>query len=303
MPVPDFYIVGAPKCGTTALYSYLKEHPGVFMPDRKELHYFCRDLQFPARSAVRDREEYLGFFGAAPPHAVIGEASASYLYSEVAVSEILRVNPRAKFIAILRNPVDMAFSFHSQLLGNLNEDIPDFPTAWDAQAARQAGSRLPKHCAEPKFLQYKAVCSFSTQIARLLQSAPREQVLVYIFEEFVRDPRQIYSNVLRFLGLPDQERESFAKVNANKRYRSMFLNRLLRRPPRALEGIYLPLKRCANAVGVRPRGWLERINSKRVPRRALDGSFRARLEAEFAPDIAQLEQLLGRPLEVWHQHA
>jgi Sulfotransferase domain len=300
---PDFFIVGAPKCGTTALYTYLREHPGVFMPELKEPHFFCHDLRFPQRSAVRDRDVYLKLFAGASDNTLLGEASASYLYSEVAIPEILKVNQRAKFIVILRNPVDMAYSFHSQLLSNLTEDISHFPTAWQAQEARRYGRNLPKHCIEPKFLQYKLVCSFSSQISRLMRVAPRDQVFVCIFEEFICEPKRIFASMLRFLDLAAADRVSFPQVNANKQYRSMLLNRLLRRPPGPLDKLYSPLKRFANALGLRPRDLLERANSRLVARPPLDSRVRAQLQAEFAPDIERLEQLLDHDLERWRDGA
>ena len=299
MRVPDFFIIGAPKCGTTSLHRYLREHPQIFMPEKKEPHYYSRDLNFPAHTAIRSRDDYLGLFAAAPGGVLTGEASASYLYSEVAIHEILRANPAARFIAILRNPVDMAYAFHSQLLSNLNEDVGDFETAWQLQAARGAGRDLPRLCTEPKFLQYKAVCSFSEQVSRLLQKAPAEQILICIFEDFVRQPKATYDSILSFLGVASDGRTAFPTANPNRVYRNRHLNRLARRAPRLLGEVYLPLKRCANRLGLRPRAVLERLNGRRVPRPALDPRFRRRLETEFAPDIARLEQLLGRRLELW----
>ncbi|MGH6917730.1 MAG: sulfotransferase, partial [Geminicoccaceae bacterium] len=80
MRIPDFFIVGAPKCGTTALYNYLRDHPRIFLPERKEVHFFCDDLNFPTRSAIRDWNEYLALFVGATDYMLIGETSASYLY-------------------------------------------------------------------------------------------------------------------------------------------------------------------------------------------------------------------------------
>lgn len=300
MRVPDFFIVGAPKCGTTALHRYLREHPQIFMPEKKEPHYYSRDLNFPSHTAIRSRDDYLGLFAAAPKNVLTGEASASYLYSEVAIPEILRANPAARFIAILRNPVDMAYAFHSQLLTNLNEDVGDFQTAWQLQANRSAGRDLPRLCTEPKFLQYKAVCSLSEQISRLLQRVPAEQIMICIFEDFKREPKTTYESILRFLDLPSDGRTDFPIANPNRVYRNPHLNRLVRRAPRFLGAVYLPLKRCANGLGLRPRAMLERLNGRHVPRAVLDPRFRSTLETEFSADIARLEELLGRGLELWH---
>ena len=303
MRVPDFFVVGAPKCGTTALYSYLRDHPRIFMPERKEIHYFCDDLNFPKRSAIRDWTEYLDLFIGATSDMRIGETSASYLYSDVAIHNIMNANSNAKLIAILRNPVDMAYSFHAQLLSNLNEDTNDFSKAWSLQESRQNGVNIPKYCTEPKFLQYKSVCCFSSQITRLMQSAGgRDNVLIVIFENFAREPRIVYERILDFLDLPSDGRTSFPKVNANMAYRSALLNRLVRRPPGPVDALYSTMKRGANALGLRPRRLLERINAQRTPRAKLDADFRRHLEAEFAPDIERLEAILGCKLDAWRSH-
>ncbi len=304
MRVPDFFIIGAPKCGTTALHSYLRDHPRIFMPERKEIHFFCEDLNFPRRSSVRDRDEYLGLFAAATDDMLIGEGSASYLYSDVAVAKILTANPNAKLIAILRNPVEMAYSFHSQLLTNLNEDVTDFRAAWSLQANRRNGMDIPQLCSEPRFLQYRSVCCFPDQIDRLIrQVQDRGNVLICIFEDLAKEPRAVYERILEFLDLPSDGRTSFEKVNANTVYRSALLNRLVRRPPPALDAAYALMKRGANSLGLRPRGLVERINARRTPRARLADDVRVQLEAEFAPDIVRLETILGRSLDVWRRHA
>lgn len=303
MRIPDFFIIGAPKCGTTALYTYLREHPRVFMPDIKEPHYFCRDLNFPPRSAVRNRDAYLELFAGAPEDALIGEASASYLYSEIAIPGILRANPNAKFVAILRNPVDMAYSFHSTLLNNLNEDVKDFCTAWRLQESRKELQNIPRYCTEPKFLQYKAVCSVSEQITRLMKHARSENVFIIIFDDFARDPKNVYTHLLKFLNLPSFQEIGFRRVNANKVYRIEFLNRFLRRPPFPFDHLYLPMKRICNSVGWRPRRSLEWLNTTQQCRPTLEHEVRAVLEAEFAEDIAKLEDVLGRDLGAWRGQA
>src|SRR3954468_1950993 len=115
MPSPSFFIVGAPKCGTTSLNDYLRQHPRIFIPERKELHYFGSDLTF-LKTQRPTREEYLAHFAAAQPQQIAGEASVWYLYSQLAAREIHDFCREAKFIIMLRNPVDMMHSLHSQYL-------------------------------------------------------------------------------------------------------------------------------------------------------------------------------------------
>ena len=131
---PDFFIVGAPKCGTTAMIDYLKQHPEVFVPDRKELDFFGRDLVFKGHRLTE--EEYLGFFSRATAEKRAGEGSVWYLHSKTAALEIKDFSPNARIIIMLRNPLDMMYSFHSQRLYNGNEDIENFSAALDAEAER-----------------------------------------------------------------------------------------------------------------------------------------------------------------------
>ena len=141
--MPDFFIAGAPKCGTTALFSYLQTHPGIFLPaerpgtsrlSAKEPHYYCTD--FPNYRRCRSREDYLRLFTDAAAGTLVGEASVWYLYSEVAIPRIMAEIPKAKFIVLLRNPVNMAHSLHNLLYHTLDEDIADFGCAWEAGPAR-----------------------------------------------------------------------------------------------------------------------------------------------------------------------
>ena len=207
MRMPDFFIAGAPKCGTTALYSYLQTYPGIFMPgpkswagqvSAKEPHYFCFD--FPDYRRYRSLDDYRQLFAEAPADAMIGEGSVWYLYSEVAVPEIMAVNPRAKFIILLRNPVDMADSLHNLLFHTLDEDIEDLAVAWDMQAQRARGQQIPRRCRESRHLLYREVCSFYPQVERLLAHVPREQCMIIISEEFRAAPAETYRQVLQFLG-------------------------------------------------------------------------------------------------------
>ena len=137
MRIPDFFIIGAPKCGTNALYSYLGGHPHVFMPALKEPQYFCHD--FPGLAQVRNQDDYTRLFEVAPAGAVLGEASVWYLYSEVAVPAIRAANPATKLIVILRNPIDAAYSLHTQFLRSLKETEDDFEAAWNLQEPRHHG--------------------------------------------------------------------------------------------------------------------------------------------------------------------
>src|SRR5438093_1590857 len=110
--LPTFFIVGAPRCGTTALYTYLRQHPDLFLPENKEPHFFGSDLYHPG--FVRNLDEYLSLFLEAGNKKRAGEASVWYLYSRNAAAEIMAFCPSARIIAMLRNPVDMMYSNYCQ---------------------------------------------------------------------------------------------------------------------------------------------------------------------------------------------
>lgn len=291
-PMPDFFIAGAPKCGTTSLWNYLRAHPAVFMPANKEPNYFCSD--FPADLRVATLAEYEALFSTAPPHALTGEASVFYLYSKVAIGEIMARNANAKIIVMLRNPLEATRSMHSFRWNNRLEDVSDFERAWRLQAARLEGRHLPPRWPYPVLLQYGAQNSYAPQVRRLLEQVPREQCLFLLFEEFFADPPRQFARVLEFLGLPpDPARTAFPVVNQTVGLRSLRLNQLLRQPPPAL----LALRPLAHAFGLHPARALQSLNRVTAARPPLRAGFRAELEEYFSADIAELEELLGR--ELW----
>ena len=131
MRKPDFFIVGAPKCGTTAMYQWLDAHPEVFVPV-KEIHYFGADLDH--RRPEVSAERYNGLFEpASTAHKAVGDVGVWYLMSETAAQEIHAYNPDARIIIMLRRPAQMLYSLHSQLLYSGEEDIADFGEALAAE--------------------------------------------------------------------------------------------------------------------------------------------------------------------------
>src|SRR5581483_10240451 len=156
---PDFFIVGAPKSGTTALSEYLKPHPQIFIPDIKDVSFFGSDLYFTMPRITA--EEYAAAFAAARDELRVGEASVWYLYSKCAAAEIKEYSPDASIIIMLRNPVDMLYAQHSEFLYNCNEDIPDFGAALEAEAERKRGRRVPARAHLVQGLFYRETARYS----------------------------------------------------------------------------------------------------------------------------------------------
>ena len=295
MTLPNFLIVGAPKCGTTALHAYLAQHPDVFMSDPKEPHYFGTDLEFRYRRRPSD-EQYRSYFAGAGDRRRIGEASVWYLYSGCAADEIAEAVPEARIIVMLRDPVEMIPSLHSQFVYNGHEDL-GLAEALAAEEARAAGRRIPPHANFPSGLLYRRVAAYAPQLARYLERFGRERVHVIVYDDFKADTAAAYRETLTFLGVDPDHRPELAVVNASKRSRSMVLRRALNDPPDWL-------RRAARRVAPqRMRRRLYRsavsINTEAADRDRLTGAAAEQLRREMAGPNRELEALLGRALPAW----
>jgi hypothetical protein len=295
---PDFFIVGAPKCGTSALAGYLREHPDCFMCWPKEPLFFCEDLS--GIRQVEDFPAYLHLFANAPPGAhAVGEASAMYLYSQVAIPRLLERFASARLIVMLRNPIDLVEAFHAQLRYALAEDQPQLAAAWDLQGERAQGASLPPGCPEPKLLQYRRVALLGDQVRRLLAAAPAEQVHIVVFDDLVRDPRVEYLRLLAFLGLQDDGRVDFPAVNARRAHRLRLVSRLTQRPPRSVIQASKALKQRFGLERIGVLDWLRRANRIPARRSGVPGELRRKMADTFAEDVALLSCLLGRDFTPW----
>lgn len=289
---PDFFIVGAPKCGTTAMNAFLEQHPEIFIPDIKEVHFFGKDLDI-TKGALRDPERYLALFQNAKEKR-LGEASVWYLFSETAAEEIYRFNPDARIVVMLRNPPDMLYSQHSQFLYNGNEDIESFREALAAEPDRKAGRRVPESAHFAGGLLYSETVRYAEQLERYLERFGPEQVHVILYDDFRADLPGTYRKLLQFLEVSDNFSPEFAVVNPNKRARSRLLRSFVQAPPervKRLSRLFFP-----RSVRQRVMKGLEGANIRYEKRAPLDPELRAELERRFAPEVEKLEALLGRPL-------
>lgn len=297
--MPNFFIVGAPKCGTTALFSYLAEHPAVFVPAVKEPHFYAKDLH--DYTWITDEAQYHALFsGVSPAALAVGEASVFYLYSKSAAFHIRRVNPDARLIVMVRQPVDMFLSLHNQMRATLWEDQQDPEQAWQLQGPRLEGLAVPRHCDDVRKLQYGPICALGAQVARLLEVFPPEQVQVVVFDDLIRATAEVYGSVLRFLDLPPDPRTDFPPVNLAHRPRWPRLAGSHRRLDRALRA--MPDGRVVRALlrPLRPASRLLRAkNTRLAPKGSISPTFREELMGYFDEDITRLERVIGRDLSAW----
>jgi hypothetical protein len=292
---PDFFIVGAFKAGTTALYEYLRGHPQIFMSVPKEPMYFGADLTPRYRRMTED--EYLGLFRDAKADQRAGEASPWYLYSTSAAAEIDAFAPQGQAIIMLRNPIDVMYSQHSQLVFNQREDLADFGAALDAEADRLAGRRLPPDAIRPEALSYRKSVRFSEQVRRYLDVLGRERLHFVVFDDLIADPRAVYRATLEFLGVDPGFEVDLSVYNPNRSARSGRLQRAIFAPPPALRGLFGRLRRSPLLHRFRDR--MVSANSRPAERQRMDPALRARLTEEFAPQVAELGEIIGRDLSAW----
>lgn len=289
--LPDFFIVGAPKCGTTALYHYLTQHPDIFMSPVKEPHFFATDLVAPMY--VQDVARYAQLFASYAGQSAVGEASPLYLYSKTALANIAAYKPDAKIIILVRDPVEAAYSLHSGLLANGREDIADFAAALDAESARRAGTRTAKHAIPKQAVYYRDIVSFGEQIDRAYNLFSKDQVKLIFFEELQADPAAVVASVQTFLGVQTMVSSDLAPQNTNKASRlPVIWRRWMAMAPHQRARI--------SAVLPKPvRRALLHLNARRTPRRPLPDSIAKALYADLANDIARLACISGRDLSAW----
>lgn len=303
MKKPNFFIAGSPRCGTTALYTYLSEHPQIFMPEVKEIHYFSDDFANIRKIAWKTRDDYLKLFERADKsHLAVGEASPFYLFSKSALQNIHAFDPNAKIIITIRNPIEFVQSLHQLNVSLLRETEVDFRQAWQLEPLRRQGLHIPPSARHAEILFYSELGQFGKHIERLFNIFPRDQVKIVLLEELSQNPRRVYKEILSFLNVPDDGRTVFPQINAGFKNRSNFIAKILHPPAK----IYDPVLKTVSLLGpdfmkvvsmIFSR--LERLNTTRASRDPINPELRAHLLEYFSPDIEKLSALIERDLSAW----
>ena len=298
---PDFFIVGAPKCGTTALAAYLARHPDIFMP-QKEMHFFGSDLKFGRNFYRRDLETYLAEFNRWNGQARVGEASVWYLFSERAAAEIKEFSPETSIIILLREPVSMLYSLYYQFLYDGNEYLPTFEEALAAENDRREGRRAGRLTYLLQALVYRSTVNFSGQVRRYFDLFGRERVHVIIYDDLATNTANIYRETLDFLGVsPDPVDSPFGKATGSMTVASPVLRAFLNDP--LVRGAAIGLRRwlprpifaAIQATGLQ----ICAFNNRPLKRPPILTDTRLALQRELAPEVERLSALLGRDLTHW----
>lgn len=292
--IPDFFIIGAPKCGTTTLYHWLQEHPGIFKPKSKEPHFFAQNLS-DKYCRVRNKDEYLSLFDGKVQDQICGEASVLYCFFPESIKKILEFNPKAKFIYMLRNPVAMAISYHGQLLVNLEEDQKEFEKAWSLQKDRQKGESIPKTSKDPCLLEYAKVCALGRHMKQIVEIVPKNQRMFVLLEDMATNPSKKYREILKFLETHDDGRIDFSKSNEAAGIRSTFLQQLSFSQSVPLKITKSILKK------VIPVSFLQKMNRTQRKKPSLSWDFQRELLNTFEADIKIIEEITGKDLSHWRE--
>ena len=293
--VPNLFIAGAPKCGTSSLAVWLREHPQALLSEWKEPRYFDTDLA--ARWRVDDEGYARLFDDVQPHHLAVGEATPWYLYSLDAVPNILRVSPEARFVVGVRKPSDMAYALWEQLRMDNTEPLGDFGDAWRASPERRAGRAVPRKVAEPRLLDYQSTCRLGEQVERLLGHVERDRVHVFRLDDLRDDAGATYRAVLAFLGLPDDGRTEFPVWNSAKEVRVRWLQPAISAARKSERVVKAKLGRPpVNSALLRKVHQLNRTTRTRPP---VDPALRAEIDAYFADDVSRLARVTGLDLSGW----
>jgi hypothetical protein len=264
---PNFFVVGAAKSGTTALYHGLLRHEDVYLTTPKEPHFFAY-LADPVAlghlysDETAARQRYGELFAGVDGEAAIGDASATNLVVGGAAEVIAREVPDARIVALLRHPVDRAFShwWHFRVAGG--EDLADFAEALRQEEPRAAAGRVFTY-------RYLGWGRYTSQLRPYIERFGRERVLVHLYDDLCADAGAVLRETFRFLGVDDS-------VDIP------------------------PLGRFNEMTAPPVSGWRSRL-ARRLPppKPSLDPQLRAELTAGFEEEIATLEELIGRDLSAW----
>lgn len=299
MTLPNFFIIGAAKSGTSSLYMYLKQHPEIYMSSVKEPHYFSfnsesKNTRGPGDSihlSITDFHEYEMLFDEANDEIAIGEASSSYLYRKEAPKRIYDLIPDAKIIAILRHPADRAFSAYMHLVRDQREDSKNFNEALTKEVKRIKSNWDP-------IWHYTSVGFYHQQLVRYYELFPEENIKVFLYEELVNDPQRLLKNIFQFLNVnPTISPDFSVRFNVSGEQKSAFMQKLISlifntpNPIRWLSRKLLPGQWRWKATN-----WIRERNLKR---KQLSPQQRAHLTKIFREDIEKLQTLISKDLSHW----
>jgi hypothetical protein len=299
---PNFLVIGGAKSGTSALWHYLKQHPQVYVVPRKHTRFFAYDVEYPdfrgpaprdpgTPYSVVNTQDYHALFDGVTSEKAIGEFSWTYLYRPEAPGRIKEFAPHIKLIAILRHPTDRAYSHFRQNVKAGREPITDFVQALEEEGARVRDGWWPE-------FHYVQVGLYSTQLQRYLELFDRDQIKIYLHEDFDTDPAGFLRNVLQFLDVDDSFiPEAFIRYNSAATAKNRVLHALLQSMKAVRPAVerFIPreLRRRVVRLG-------STLHQRNLARPELSPKMRKSItDKYFREDILKTQDLIGRDLSSW----
>lgn len=302
MKKPNFFIVGQPKSGTTALHQFLGQHPQIFMSSIKEPHFFCQDFHRESDRYYgkqrffdfRTEAEYLELFAKADTEVIAGESSTNYLYSQVAAEKIYQFNPEAKIIIILREPAKFLYSLHSHYVKFTEENEANFEQALSLELLRREGKFTASRVTSPSYLYYSDRVKYYEQIKRYYDLFERSQIKVVLFENFRANNQEVYREILDFLGVDNSFVPEYEAVNVNKEIRFQALNNFVNNP--VLKNISKTLISQEFNEFVRDK-IVERFLWHQSPKEVMPEEIKLKLMERYRTEVVKVSQLIDTNLE------
>lgn len=307
MMMPNFFIVGAQKAGTTSLYHHLTQHPQIYMSPVKEPCFFNYEIKSdgeivkenfgnPGRqkdARFSNMEEYSALFRGVQGETAVGEASPPYMYVPGTAERIKRYVPEAKVIAIIRNPADRAYSafLHAVRIGK--EPLPDF-----ASALREEESRVRENWHYT--FHYRSRGFYHAQLEQYYRVFGRERIRVWLYEDLRDDPTGVAQSIYRFLGVEDTfVPDASAKHNPAGVPKNKFACTMIRGID-ITASLFLETFTSASKIYPLASKLRQRIQSRIVAKPPpIDPEIRRELMEGYTEDILKLQDLIERDLSMW----
>jgi len=287
---PNLFIVGAPKCGTTFLYQYLKKHPDIYFPNFKEPHFFGSDLKRKNDAYDLTLKDYENLFNTNKK--IIGEASTFYLFSKKAAKEIHNYNPNAKIIIMLRDLVDLVHSLHSQFVFSGDEIVEDFSKALELEESRLNGNNIPNQTTVVNKLYYITnILSIPNNIKSYISFFGIENIKFIQLKDIKENPSIIYKDTLDFLNIDSSFKiDDFKIVNKNKIYKNKFVRDFLKK-----NSIFLGKLR--SKIVKQPLGivkLIENLNLKEQKRLDMSRSLHKKLTNQLSQTSMEINNIINK---------
>ena len=286
---PNLFIVGAPKCGTTFLYHYLKKHPDIYFPEFKEPHFFGSDLIRKNGAYDLSLNQYYDLFKS--DKKIIGEASTFYIFSKNAAKEIYNFNSEAKIIIMLRDLVDLVYSLHSQFVFSGDEVVEDFKKALDLEQNRLNGNDIPNQTTVVNKLFYtNNILDLPCNIKSFIDYFKKENIKFIFLSDIQTNPQKVYFETLDFLKIDSNIKISnFKVINKNKNYKLKFIRNFIKK-------YSLGLGRIRSKFIKKPLGFIkfiEFLNKKEIDRAPISNDLKNHLTNKFYQTNNDIKKIIN----------